>query len=329
MTSKDLTVIGKEGGALVERPVDTARLLAQWKAGRSPETVRAYEGDIAHFAAWAGDPDGVAALEKLLKLQAGRANEIAYDYRAAMVDAGAAPSTINRRLSALRSLMSIGKLFGAINWELQVENVEAQAYRDTAGPGQANVIRVLQLAASHPQRSKALRDVAIVTLMYTLGLRRAEVVRLDLADVDLHAGKISVLRKRRREKANKSLPLPAIKALRSWIAARGKEPGPLFCSYRNGVPQGRLTSDGVHDMMASWGEELGIVLRPHGIRHTAITDVLDASKGDLRAARRFSDHKKVDTLLIYDDNRADLGGDLAKKIASNIASVIDGMGDGE
>ncbi|HEX9485609.1 MAG TPA: hypothetical protein VF976_00965 [Gemmatimonadales bacterium] len=56
------------------------------------------------------------------------------------------------------------------------------------------------------------------------------------------------------------------------------------------------------------------VVRPRGLRHAAITGALDLT-GDQRAVQRFSRHKDVRTLTIYDDNRQDLAGDVAWRVA--------------
>ena len=56
---------------------------------------------------------------------------------------------------------------------------------------------------------------------------------------------------------------------------------------------------------------------PHGIRHTAITEALNLTQGDVRAVQRFSRHRDVRVLTIYDDNRTDLGGKVARMVASN------------
>ena len=57
-------------------------------------------------------------------------------------------------------------------------------------------------------------------------------------------------------------------------------------------------------------------VRPHGLRHTAITEALEVSGGNLRAAARFSRHQRLETILIYDDNRTDVAGQLAAKVTS-------------
>ena len=61
-------------------------------------------------------------------------------------------------------------------------------------------------------------------------------------------------------------------------------------------------------------------VRPHGLRHTAITAALDVANGDVRAAAKFSRHAKLETVMVYDDNRADLGGQLAAKVARRVVA---------
>jgi integrase/recombinase XerC len=57
------------------------------------------------------------------------------------------------------------------------------------------------------------------------------------------------------------------------------------------------------------------VVRPHGLRHAAITEALRLTRGDVRAVQRFSRHRDLWTLTLYDDNRADLAGEIARQLA--------------
>ena len=74
----------------------------------------------------------------------------------------------------------------------------------------------------------------------------------------------------------------------------------------------------VPDVLKDLGKKAGIKTRPHGLRHSAITEALEATGGNIRAVARFSRHKNIQTLMIYDDNRQDLGGEIAKLIASGV-----------
>src|SRR5689334_22839616 len=90
------------GGALDS--TSAQRLLRAFFAGRSPATLRAYEGDLRDFAAFCSAPTADAAAAMLLAHGAGPANELALLYKAHLQSRGLAPATANRRLAALRSL---------------------------------------------------------------------------------------------------------------------------------------------------------------------------------------------------------------------------------
>lgn len=64
-------------------------------------------------------------------------------------------------------------------------------------------------------------------------------------------------------------------------------------------------------MVRALGRKAGVAVRPHGLRHSAITEALDLT-GDVRKVQRFSRHKNLAVLMVYDDNRRDLGGEVAR-----------------
>jgi integrase/recombinase XerC len=66
------------------------------------------------------------------------------------------------------------------------------------------------------------------------------------------------------------------------------------------------------------GVQVQLRARPHGLRHAAITVVLDLSHGDVRAAARFSRHSDIRTLTVYGDTRQDLGGKMARLVAASL-----------
>ena len=61
----------------------------------------------------------------------------------------------------------------------------------------------------------------------------------------------------------------------------------------------------------------GITVRPHELRHAGITEPLDLTNGNTRAVQRYSRHRDMRILNLYDDNRTDLGGDVARLVAAN------------
>jgi integrase len=88
------------------------------------------------------------------------------------------------------------------------------------------------LEAQHRQDSAARRrrDAAFLSLLYASGLRRAEAVALELADLDPVSGQLRVGRGKGRKPRPVSLPASALPALQDWLEVRGSEPGPLFCA---------------------------------------------------------------------------------------------------
>jgi len=225
-------------------------------------------------------------------------------------------ATVNRRLAAVRSLVKLARTLGMVPWSIEVENLKAQAYRDTRGPGRQGFRRLMEEAGSRTDR-KALRDRAVLRLLHDLALRRAEVVALDMEDVDLESGSVTILGKGRTQKERLSLPEPTKAALASWIDARGTAPGPLFLNFDRAGKGERLTGTGLYLVVRDLGRKAGLTVRPHGLRHAGITEALDLTNGNIRAVQRYSRHRDMRILNLYDDNRTDLGGDVARLVAAN------------
>ena len=74
--------------------------------------------------------------------------------------------------------------------------------------------------------------------------------------------------------------------------------------------------------LETMGAKLGGIIRPHGLRHAAITAALDETNGNVRAAREFSGHASIEVLMRYDDNRKDVGGEVASKVIRRLAKLF-------
>ena len=203
-------------------------------------------------------------------------------------------------------------MLGMISWSIEVESLPANAYRDTRGPGELAIQRMLEQLRETP---KGVRDAAIVRLLHDMALRRGEVCSLDRAHFDPDRHALFVLGKKRLERVWLTMPPATQRALEAWIEVRGDEPGPMFTALDNVNLGHRLTGEGVRVTIRKLGMSVGVVTRPHGLRHTAITGALDKSDGNMRKAQQFSRHKDVRTLGKYDDNRRDFGGEMAALVA--------------
>lgn len=301
--------------ARINEASPAARLVATFLAGRNAQTLRAYSADLDDFRAFIDAPEVNAAASTLLGQGHGEANALALAYKARMVERGLAAATVNRRLAALRSLVKLARVLGVVPWALEVANVKVQPYRDTRGPGRAGFLALLNQLASRTD-AKAVRDRAVIRLLYERALRCCEVTRLDVGDVDVEGGALAVLGKGRNARERLTLAPPTMAAVKAWLEVRGDEPGPLFVSVDRAHRGHRLSGTAVYDLVRELGEAAGVRARPHGLRHAAITTALDRGT-DVRAVQRFSRHRDLRTLLVYDDNRADLGGQVACALAES------------
>ena len=145
----------------------------------------------------------------------------------------------------------------------------------------------------------AVRDKAILELLYSSGLRLSELVGLDLADLDLADGSVRVT-----GKGNKTRIVPvgrfAAAAVQAWLPlrqgmARGGEAA-LFVG-RNGA---RMTPRAVQYRLKHWALKLGLAanVHPHVLRHSFASHVLQSS-GDLRAVQEMLGHASISTTQVY------------------------------
>ena len=307
------------------------RLLQSFWQGRSPHTLAAYRYDVELFAQFLiranslpADTPQLEALRTFFGASAGRANELVLNYRNEMRDRDQAPSSINRRLAAVRSLVKLGRLTGAIYWSIEVGGVPHELTRDTRGPDPATVAKLLTVAGQQPNAEIAARDVAMLRMTFDLALRVGEVVRLDVADLELKGTKpgVWILGKGRARKVLLELPAATAEALRAWLAVRGKTPGPLFLSYSNHLANrdARLVTRGAYRIIRTLGARVGIHLHPHMLRHSAITAAVDQSVAmglSLDQVRDFSRHKNINTLLTYRDRASNKQGTIAQAVAES------------
>lgn len=320
----------RDNRAVVHRPA-AADLASGFFARYAGTTLRTYRAKLRAFSGWLG-----VALEELpaalLSRGAAQAHVDVEHYRAYLRDErGASASTINGHLAAVRAVVRFLRRADLCTWTLDVTSERAAAYRDTRGPGIPAVRALLAAAAAQRDPRKAARDVALVRLLADRALRRGELVGLDLAHVERTGGgaptAVLVRGKGRADRERITLPSRTTAALTAWLSARGNAPGPLFVALDPGAGRagrgghqraglGRLTGEGVARTLTALARRAGLAdhVRPHGLRHTAITALLDTGAG-LREAQRFSRHADPRTLMRYDDNRSDIAGEMARRVS--------------
>jgi integrase/recombinase XerC len=306
------------------RAPDGGRLIDAFLAGLGPDTLRAYDGDLKDFGKFLGGMESRVAVGWLLALSGGHANEVILRYRNHLTEKGLAPATIARRLSAIRSVVKLARTIGMVAWSIEIADPKVQKYRDTRGPGPEGwtAIRLTSEAMAEGGDPRSVRDYALARLARGLALRSAEVVAIDvdhleLDDADGDPG-VWIKGKGKAQRERISIPAPVVGPLRAWLAIRGDAPGPAFIRLdRNSDPviMGRLTTRSLRNIIPALGHRAGLRrrVRPHGLRHEAITAALD--KGlPIRDVQRFSRHASIQTVITYDDRRANVARDVARLI---------------
>lgn len=142
------------------------------------------------------------------------------------------------------------------------------------------------------------RDLAMMELMYSSGLRLSELQGLDIGDIDLAEGEARLLGKGNKERI---VPIgaKAIIALQQWLAVRPQfapQDNALFLNQRGG----RLSHRSIQLVMQKWGKKQGLEshVHPHKLRHSFATHLLEASQ-DLRAVQELLGHSSLSTTQIY------------------------------
>lgn len=296
-----------------QNPARIEEMLNCFLSGKNANTIEAYRNDLEGFRAFLGVPEIGAAVSRMVSLSSGEANGLVLQYRNSLVASGLQSSTINRRLAALRSLVKLARMLGLIVWTIEIPNLKVETYRDTRGPGRGAVQEMLRLLEIDGSK-KQVRDYALLRLLYDLALRASEVVQIDVSHVDLSAGTIEILGKGKTQRSPFNLPPETCKAVSAWMAVRDPDETPLFYNFDRTGRRIRLTRSGLYQLIRKLGAKVGVKTRPHGIRHTSISQAIKVAQLNgitLPEVRQFSRHASLQTLQIYADRERNLFGRIA------------------
>jgi len=304
----------------ITQTTDPQRLQNAFLSRRSEATKKAYRADLCDFSEYLGLTSVTNALKTLLSQSSGSGNSLVLEYKNHLIEHGKSPATVNRRLATLKSVIKLARMMGLVSWSIEVEGETVTPYRDTKGPSRAGFEKIWKTI--NPNTAKGKRDRAILALLYDSALRRGEICSLDREDIDLSAMTLWVRGKGRSgQKELLTLAPETVKSLEEWVEIRGDEPGPLFTNFDRAGKGQRLTGSAVYYIVQYYGKKADVNTRPHGLRHAAVTEALDRTNGNYRAVQQFSRHRDTKTIMKYDDNREDLGGEVSRLVASGISRL--------
>ncbi|MBL4761966.1 MAG: tyrosine recombinase XerC [Gammaproteobacteria bacterium] len=260
----------------------------------SVHTLKNYQRDLNHFQQF-------LATENISTWSQASTHQLRA-FSAARHRKGLSGKSIQRELSAIRSFY---------NYLLREGTVQANPVMGVSAPKTPRklprtldvdrVNRLLEIKADTPL---ALRDRAMLELIYSSGLRLSELVSLNLHDIEIETGSVQVI-----GKGNKSRQIPvgrlAIKALQKWLKIRAQwvnqslvapTETAIFVSQRGT----RINPRSVQQRLNFWAQKQGLDyhVHPHMLRHSFASHLLESSS-DLRAVQTLLGHADISTTQIY------------------------------
>lgn len=255
----------------------------------SPKTCDSYQRDLLRLADWLGR-SGFVAWQRVTNHDLRR-------YVATLSREGLSGRSIARHLSATRRFYQF-----LLREKLASDNPALDIRAPKSGrrlPRVADVDQLNHLLDGQPDDPLEVRDLCMFELMYSSGLRLAELASLDLDTVDLCSGEVRVMGKGGKERL---LPVgrKAIAAIQAWLPYRAAlandGEAALFVSQRGE----RLSHRSIQARLSCWGISRGAdqKLHPHLLRHSFASHMLESS-GDLRAVQELLGHADIATTQVY------------------------------
>lgn len=239
------------------------------------------------------------------------------------------PDTANLMLSAVRGVLKACFRLGYMSADDLQRASDVPPVRGSRLPPGRSIERgelydLFRCCYRDNKKARGARDAAIFALLYVCGLRRSEVVSLDLADYDPQTLEVRVRGKGNKERLGYAEG-GADRAINAWVHLRGDSEGALLLPVnkggriiyeredRDGVrTPARMSDQAIYDVVRRRQREAGVKkLSPHDFRKTFIGDLLDAI-GDLSAAQQLAGHADPRTTARYDRR-----GERAKRKAAS------------
>ena len=229
------------------------------------------------------------------------------------------PATVNMMLSALRGVLQEAWRLGHMSAEhyhraIDINNVEGSAI--PAGRD-LNAGEIGALVNSCADGSKAgQRDAAIIGLLYSCGLRRSEVVKLNVADFEPGTGKLKIISAKGRKDRTVYAQGGALDALLDWMHIRTWQAGALFTPIlkNDKIVIRHLTPQTVYDILMARGKRIGLeTFTVHDFRRTFVGDSLERGV-DIATVANIAGHANVDTTRRYDRRPEETKREAAAKL---------------
>lgn len=225
--------------------------------------------------------------------------------RAELMRLSKSANTINATLAALRGVMKTAFLLGQLPaeaWQRAqlIKRMPGQKLPAGRALCKAEVSALLRVC-QRDQTALGQRDGAVIQLMVSGGLRRSEVVALEITDYNRRNGRVFIRQGKGNRERELVLPPQARESLKDWLRWRGLKPGPLCCNLSgDALSGGSLSGQAVYDLLRRRSQQARIApCSPHDLRRTFITWLLEAGV-DFNTTRRAAGHESIQTTARYD-----------------------------
>jgi site-specific recombinase XerD len=216
------------------------------------------------------------------------------------------PATANRALSALRGVLKEAWRLEQMTAEdyqraVDVRNISAETVPAGRELSQGEIAALVTTCKDDHSPAGA-RDAAILGLLYTCGLRRAELVALNASDYDSESGKLLVRAGKGRKQRTVFVQDGAARALAMWLNIRGLIDGPLFMPVlkNDRIATRRMSAQAIYNLVKKRATEAGVSdFSPHDFRRTFVGDMLERGV-DIATVANIAGHASVDTTRRYD-----------------------------
>jgi len=215
------------------------------------------------------------------------------------------PAMVNKVLSALRRVLKESWKLGYMSAEdyqraASVESIRGETLPSGRELSSGELVALMGACQKDPGPA-GVRDAAMIAILYSWGLRREEIVTLDIGDYESEKGALVVKGKGNKQR-RAHLVGGAFDAMADWLIIRGLEAGPIFWPInKSGVMKNkRLTTQSVYNMLRKRAGQGSVKnFSPHDLRRTFVGDLLEAG-ADIAIVSRMAGHANVQTTARYD-----------------------------
>ncbi|WP_264510963.1 tyrosine-type recombinase/integrase [Flavobacterium sp. N1719] len=262
----------------------------------STHTVMAYENDLLFFRQYLV---GAYATDQLETAQ----YSMIRSWIVSLVDDGISTTTINRKIASLKAFYKFLLKTGQLEVSPLLKHKALKTPKKVQIPFSENELDLVLNQLRYPDGFEGVRDKLIIDLFYTTGIRRAELIGLQVKNVDLGSGVIKVLGKRNKERIIPLLPI-IVKEIEVYLKERADlevivDEGYFFLMLK-GV---KLNESFVYRLINSYFSNVSEKVKksPHVLRHTFATHLLNKG-ADLNSVKELLGHSSLASTQVYTHN---------------------------